>query len=147
MSEISVLSNQYEKLVTTSDQINNSVITLKKKSLTENREQKGRYPNLHVSSDEVTIAQNLIAPFLRNLQRILRGEPQDAEYIPAIILDDYKRRLSTNEYLEADLNDIISKMDSNQKIDEDNLSVLDEILSVLDTERSTLFRKLRTARG
>ncbi len=147
MSEISVLSNQYDKLVTTSDQINNSVITLKKKSLTENQHQRGRYPNLQVSSEEVMIAQNLIAPFLKNLQRIIRGEPQEPEYIPAIILDDYKRRLSSNEYLEADLTNIISKMDNNQEIDDENFIVLDDILSVLDTERSTLFRKLRTARG
>ncbi len=33
MSEISVLSNQYEKLVNTSEKINNSVIALKKKGL------------------------------------------------------------------------------------------------------------------
>lgn len=35
MSDISVLSNQYEKLVATSDLINNYVITLKKKAIVD----------------------------------------------------------------------------------------------------------------
>ena len=63
------------------------------------------------------------------------------------ILDDYKHRLSANPYLKEDLKKLLDLLTQNQPIDEDNISVLDNILIILDNERSTLFKKLRTARG
>lgn len=147
MSEISVLSNQYEKLVTTSDQINNSVITLKKRSIMNDQQLKRQHPNIKVTGEQVSAAFSQLLPFLKNVQKILKGEVQDSDYIPSIIIDDYKKRLSINPYIIEDIDEIIKKIENGEPVEQRYITVLDEILSVIDSERNALFRKLRTARG
>lgn len=147
MSEISVLSNQYEKLVTTSDQINNSVITLKKRSILNDQQLKRQHPNIKVSGEQISAAFSKLLPFLKNVQKILKGEVQDSEYIPSLIIEDYKKRLSINPYILEDIDEIIEKIEQGELIEQRYIIVLDEILSVIDSERNALFRKLRTARG
>lgn len=147
MSEISVLSNQYKKLATTSDQINNSVITLKKRYMLKDQQLRRQHPNMNVSGEEVKTALNQLVPFLENVQRILKGEVQESDYIPSIILDDYRKRLSANQFIVEDIEEIIERIRQGQSVEQRHLSVLDEILSIIDIERNTLFRKLRTARG
>ena len=71
----------------------------------------------------------------------------ESDFIPTVILGDYKHRLSGNPYLKEELKKLIDLLTHNQPVTEDNIVVLDNILSILDNERSTLFRKLRTARG
>ncbi len=147
MSDISVLSNQYERLVDTSEKINNSVIALKKRSILEDKNTNAKYPRLSVTVDEVSNAKNILLSFLMNINKIVQGETQESEYIPSLILEDYKNRLASNQYLEEDVNEIVTKLNNNEQIETRHMTVLDEILSILDIERSNLFRKLRTARG
>jgi hypothetical protein len=147
MSDISVISNQYEKLVSTSDKINNSVIAFKKKSLLDDSIIRNKYPKLSVSKEEIVAAKGILTSFLNNILNILEEGSQESEFIPSIILEDYKTRLLTNAYLKEDLKTLVDLLNKDLSIEEENIKVLDGILSILDNERSTLFRKLRTARG
>jgi len=147
MSEISVLSNQYDKLVSTSDKVNSSVIALKKRSILNTSGNKERYPKLSVSTEELKGAKDILLGFLDNIQKMVTEDFKESEYIPSIILDDYKRKLSVNPFLKEDIAKLINLLKQNLSVDENHLKVLDSILSILDNERSTLFRKLRTARG
>lgn len=147
MSDISVLSNQYDKLVSTSDKINNSVIAFKKKSILSDNASKVKYPKLSVSTEELATAKNILLLFLKNIQKLLEEDYMESEFIPVTILDNYKHRLSKNPYLKEDLKKLIELLKQNQPVGEDDISVLDSILLILDNERSSLFKKLRTARG
>lgn len=147
MSDISVLSNQYEQLVATSDKVNNSVIAFKKKSLLDDAATKAKYPKLSISIEELATAKQILLLFLDNIVKLIENDSLESDFIPAIILDDYKNRLSVNPYLKDDLKKLISELNQNQQVTEDDIEVLDSILTILDNERSTLFRKLRTARG
>ena len=147
MSDISVLSNQYEQLVATSDKVNNSVIAFKKKSLLDDAATKEKYPKLSISMEELATAKKILLLFLDNIVKLIENDSLESDFIPAIILDDYKNRLSVNPYLKDDLKKIISELNQNQQVTEEDIEVLDSILTILDNERSTLFRKLRTARG
>ena len=147
MSDISVLSNQYDQLVATSEKVNNSVVAFRKKSLLNDTESRTKYPKLSVSLDELAAAKAILLLFLENIQKLLEDGHMESDFIPTIILEDYKHRLSANPYLKEDLKKLIEVLKQNQLVAEDNIVVLDNILSVLDNERSALFRKLRTARG
>lgn len=147
MSDISVLSNQYEQLVATSDKVNNSVIAFKKKSILSVDANKGKYPKLNVSPEELANAKAILLLFLDNIIRLIESDTLESEFIPTIILDDYKHRLSVSPFLKDELTKLIETLKQNQPVNEENIQVLDNILSILDNERSTLFRKLRTARG
>lgn len=147
MSDISVLSNQYEQLVATSDKVNNSVIAFKKKSILSDAASKGKYPKLNVSPEELAAAKAILLLFLGNIIHLIDSDTLESDFIPTIILDDYKHRLSVSPFLKDELTKLIEILKQNQPVNEDNIQVLDNILSILDNERSTLFRKLRTARG
>jgi len=147
MSDISVLSNQYEQLVATSDKVNNSVIAFKKKNLLSDAASKHKYPKLNITVEELTTAKQILLLFLDNILKLIENDSLESDFIPTIILEDYKHRLSVNPYLKDDLKKLIGELTQNQQITDDDIEVLDSILSILDNERSTLFRKLRTARG
>jgi hypothetical protein len=145
MSQISFLSDQYEQLASTSDKINNSVIALKKGSLL--KENNSKYSHLKISKDEINEASNILIPFLENVSNALNGNILESDFLPTLIFEDYKNRLSSNQYMEEDIKELIENLKSDGKIESKSISILDDLLSVLDTERSALFRKLRTARG
>lgn len=147
MSEISVLSNQYEKLVKTSDRINNSVIVVKKKDLLNKSSAKQHFPRLILSDEDFKEAMSIILNFLQNLIAMLNEEGSKSDDLPLIIIDDYKAKLSESPYFKEDLVQLITDIQEGKKLDEKDIKVLDRVLSVLDSERTLLFRKLRTARG
>lgn len=147
MSEISVLSNQYEKLVKTSDKINNSVIAVKKKNLLSRNTVKQQFPKLIISEEDIKEAMDILLNFLKNLNSLLNEESNKSEDLPLIILDDYKAKLTESPYFKEDLTQLITDIQENKQMDEKDIKVLDRVLSVLDSERTLLFRKLRTARG
>lgn len=147
MSDISVLSNQYDKLVSTSEKVNNSVIAFKKKSILNDDANKVKYPKLKITAEELDVAKSILVLFLENIQRLLEDDYMESDFIPVTVLEDYKQRLSVNPYLKEDLKKLLELLKQNQPVDEENITVLDTILLILDNERSSLFKKLRTARG
>jgi hypothetical protein len=147
MSEISVISNQYNTMVATSDRINNSVIAFKKKSLLQDHQNRSQYPKLSVSGEELEAAKDTLLAFLRSVRSLLKGEQVQSDFIPSLIVNDYKRKLVGTVYLEEDLDDMLARLQNGQAVDENAIAVLDNLLSLLDKERNALFRKLRRARG
>ncbi|CAN5378425.1 hypothetical protein BH11BAC3_BH11BAC3_01960 [soil metagenome] len=147
MSDISVLSNQYDKLVSTSEKVNNSVIAFKKKSILNDDANKTKYPKLKITAEELNMAKSILVLFLENIQKLLEDEYMESDFIPVTVLEDYKQRLSVNPYLKEDLKKLLELLKQNQPVGEENITVLDSILLILDNERSSLFKKLRTARG
>ena len=147
MSDISVLSSQYEQLVATSDSINSSAIAIKKQSLLKDAGIKERHPKLSVSDDEVSNARSVLVSFFENVSKLLEEDYKESAFIPITVLDDYKQRLSGDPYLKEDLLKLVHHLKTNQPVSDNDVKVLDVILSILDSERSTIFRKLRTARG
>lgn len=146
MSQMSILLDQYKRLVTTSDNVNNSIIALKKRSLLKGRG-KSKYPNLRITQQEVEVASELLTNFLENVSKLIQADAQESEFLPSLVFEDYKKRISTNQFLDEDLKELISKLKRGEDVGSNGISVLDELLSVLDIERRALFRKLRTARG
>jgi hypothetical protein len=134
-------------MVATSDRINNSVIAFKKKSLLQDQQNKRQYPKLTVSSEELETAKTTLLSFLRSVRSLLKGDQVQSDFIPLLIINDYKRKLTENVYLEEDLDQMLVRLQNGQAVDENAIAVVDNLLSLLDKERNALFRKLRRARG
>ncbi|OKS84594.1 hypothetical protein [Mucilaginibacter polytrichastri] len=147
MSDVSILSNQYNQLVATSDKVNNSVITFKKEYLLTDKSNKDKYPKLAVSAEEHAEAKKTLTAFLDNIKKIMDDNELKSDFIPSLIILDYKDRLSQHHDLENGLKTLIDRVANDQPIENKELLVLDDLLTVLDSERSTLFRKLRKGRG
>lgn len=147
MSVISVLSDQYNKLVETSDKVNNSLIIYKKKKLLTEPKTVKQYPKLSITSDESADAKETLVSFLTNIKQILEEDRKESDFIPSMVLEDYKKKLDTHQYLKEDIESLIASLIQDKMISEQSIDILDGIMSVLDNERTILFRKLRTARG
>lgn len=147
MSNISVLSDQYKQLVTTSDSVNNSVVAFKKHALISNQVSKNLYPNLSVSNEELQNAKVTLLHFFENVRHLLNGDFTGSEFIPSTVLDDYKERLQSSAFIQEELDTLINRLQNDQALTGEDLKVFDTLLSILDNERNILFRKLRTARG
>jgi len=148
MSDISALSNQYDQLVDISDKINNSVIALKKQTLLRDATSKTKYPNLKISSEEVSQANTNLLVFLVNVFDLLHNDTiAEKKFMPLTVMDDYKARLRKNVYLDEDLKRLQKHLQEKQPVTDDDLKAMDFLVATLDTERNNLFRKLKTARG
>lgn len=143
MSDVSIISNQYEKLVETSDRIINSVITFQKSNILADQKNHHLYPKLKVSDAEVKEAKKTIKSFLSNLIELLDQDSNNTDYIPLIVLDDYKKKLLQTPYLEENIKKILHQDD----LKADDMIILDNIISVIENQRGVLFRKMRTSRG
>jgi hypothetical protein len=147
MSDVSILSNQYNQLVATSDKVNNSVITFKKEHLLSDENNRVKYPKLAVSAEEHAEAKKTLTAFLDNIKKIMDENELKSDFIPSLIILDYKDRLSKHHDLKAALQTLIHQVTNDKPIETKELLVLDDLLTVLDSERSSLFRKLRKGRG
>jgi hypothetical protein len=147
MSEISVLSNQYTKLVTTSDRINGSVITVKKHDLVGRKEGRDLHPKISVSEQEFKLAKENLVKFLTQIFSLINEENQPSEDIPLLVIEDYLKKLNEDAYFKENLKELIEALTNEKELNDSDMRVLDRVISVLDSERTLLFRKLRTARG
>jgi hypothetical protein len=127
--------------------VNNSVIVLKKKHILSGHDRK-RYPDLRLSEGEETSARNILIKFLSNVIALLgKDAERSSEFIPAMMVEDYINKLSHNQFTKEDIQALAKMISSNENLDEKSLEILDALVSIIDSERSNLFRKLRTARG
>lgn len=144
MSDVSVLSSQYETLIETSDRVNNSIIALKKQHLLANKKDK-RYKVLQVSPQEIGEATTFIVHFLTDLSKLLKDVTAKSEDIPAMVVEEYVQKLQTNiPSVKTEVKEIVKAV-KNKALESDHLQVMDKILMTLDSERKVLFRKLRSS--
>lgn len=147
MSEISVLSNHYSRLVSTTDKLNNSIIVLKKRLIFKDKS-KDQPIALKLTEEELTLAQEYLIDFLNYLLAIPSTDVKDSDYIPNLVLFEFQSRLeNSSPFLKDDLKEIIRLISTGKDITEEQFAILDKMVSLLDSERTVLFRKLRTARG
>lgn len=145
MSDISVLSKQFEKLVQLSNSFNESVILHKKKKYSGSA--KSSITKDKIANKSLSEASDYLLLFLENLLHVIKDNSYSTEYIPSIILENYTRRIKPTPYLNEDLLEIIKKLKSQKVLSEDNIELLDKLLSELDTEKNVLYKKLRSGRG
>ena len=144
MSDVSVLSSQYETLIETSDKVNHSIIALKKQHLLTNKKDK-HYKMLKVSPQEIVEATTFIVHFLTDLSNLLKGVTGKSDDIPAMVVEDYVQKLQTNiPSVQTEVNEIVKAV-KNKALESDHLQLMDKILMTLDSERKVLFRKLRSS--
>ncbi len=148
MSEMSILSNQYERLVSTTNNVNDSVILLKKKRFFEDSSHiKNRIPKIDDKEKDLSNAKSSLINFLGSLLELLKDGTNTSEYVPNLVIEDYKNRIRQIPYIENDIERTVNLIKNNERLPNESFELLDNISSVLDSERTTLFRKLRTARG
>ncbi|WP_460692233.1 hypothetical protein [Mucilaginibacter puniceus] len=100
-----------------------------------------------MSAEEHAEAKKTLTAFLDNIKKIMDENELKSDFIPSLIILDYKDRLSKYHDLNSALPNLINQVSNDKPIQSKDLIILDDLLTVLDSERSSLFRKLRKGRG
>lgn len=145
MSDVSILSGQYETLVETSDRVNNSIIVLKKQHLLANDSEQ-KYSVLQVDDTVIEEASKFVVHFLNNLSGLLNGSSARSDDIPSVVVEDYVQKLHSKiPSVEDELGEIVKAVEKKSALEDEQLQIMDKILMTLDSERKVLFRKLRSS--
>jgi hypothetical protein len=146
MSEVGIISKQYEQLVGTIDDINAAVIILKRVLLFQLDSE--RYKHLKVEDKDRKEAIVLLLPFMDYLVNVFGSKDEaDYRYIPEKVMEKFRGSFENEDDLKGQLK-AINKLLRNQKVPEkEQFELVDRIITTLDMERNKLSKKLRSARG
>jgi hypothetical protein len=146
MSEVGIISKQYEQLVSTIDEVNAAVISLKKIFLIESNPEKYNY--LRIEEPERKAAMATLAQFVTYLINLFdKRDERDYPFIPEKVLDKFRGSFEAEADLTAQFRAIDKSLRSDKLPSKERFELLDRVVTTLDMERNKLFKKLRSARG
>lgn len=147
MSEIGIISGEYQAVVTTTEQVNNAILVLKKQFLLKNE----GVTSFPVSEDELGCAKKDLAAFINYLMKLYDYDNKpDYRIIPEKIVTKFKTFIQDDDD-DSDFQQRIKSLHRILKEDKlpgkEQFALLDNLVTGLDKERSLLFKNLRSARG
>lgn len=147
MSEFSLLYKKYNSVSNLTNDLNNSVITLKRRALSFKPEIKERTPNLKVSDEEVAKAKGDIALVLSALEDFYNNQNTNNDLYELMDNQLFKSQVLNNVEFKNQILEALHKIESEKELSKGDLLNIDKFISILDNEAAVLFRKLRTSRG
>jgi hypothetical protein len=145
MSEISILSAQFGALSHTVDQVNYAIIAFKKQIDLEERSLQGR---IDMKEGELENARVVMEEFLNRLSLLEHPDNHSAQLLPnAAVAQLMKTIISETKDFFQQIILIRIDIEKHHLLNSGQLELLDQIVEILDQERSELFKKLRAARG
>jgi hypothetical protein len=145
MSEVNLLRDQYLKMADTTDGLNDAIISLKK---AYKRSQGDDNSSFDVQPGELKLSVRIVCQVMSSLIKLGNENSQpDYTIIPEKVADRLKK--DESELLKEDkrYKAIEKALVAEKVLDSDQFKLLDRVVSKLEKERTTLFKKLRTARG
>ena len=147
MSEISGLSNQYERLSIASDNLNEAIIIFKKKRILSSREKSKKYPSLSITNGDITQAKAYITKFIKGIKKGTDNKISRNHPIPISILSEYKEKLETiSPYILEEIFEVLQVLEQDKVLNDEHFITLENLLTALDFERTVVFKKLRSGR-
>jgi len=146
MSDFSLLYKKYNSVSNLTNNLNNSIITLKRRKLIAKPEIKQNYPELQVSDDEVVEAQSSIEEILSGLEDFYRNQDTKSELYELMDNSLFKNQILHNAEFKNEIIAALGKIKMKSDLSTKDLSNIDKFISILDNEAAVLFRKLRTSR-
>jgi hypothetical protein len=147
MSDFSLLYKKYASVSNLTNDLNNSVITLKRKNLSSKKEVLEAHPEIKVSEDEITKAQGVIVTILSALEHFYNNLDTNDELYDLMDNSLFKNQIMNNAEFKQEIIEALKKIKSNADLNKKDLANIDKFISVLDNEAAFLFRKLRTNRA
>lgn len=147
MSDFSLLYKKYNSVSNLTNDLNNSVITLKRRDISANKEYREKHPKLSVTSDEVTKANHLLVEILSVLEMFYNNQDTKSELYELMDNSLFQNQILKNVVFKDEIIKVLQKLKAQKDLSSKDLSNIDKFISILDNEAAVLFRKLRTSRG
>ncbi|MCZ8354679.1 MAG: hypothetical protein O9340_08085 [Cyclobacteriaceae bacterium] len=147
MSDFSSLYKKYNSVSNLTNDLNNSVITLKRKGVASIKEYNDKHPKLAVTVDEISKANRLLLEIISILVSFYNKQDTKSELYELMDNSMFKNQILNNVVFKDEILRIFEKLKSEKELNPKDLSNIDKFISILDNEAAVLFRKLRTSRG
>jgi len=147
MSDFSLLYKKYNSVSNLTNDLNNSVITLKRRGVSSIKEYIDKHPELSVTQDEVIKANNLLVEILSLLEKFYNNQDTKSELYELMDNSMFQNQILKNIVFKEEITNVLNKLKSDKNLSSKDLSNIDKFISILDNEAAVLFRKLRTSRG
>lgn len=147
MSDFSLLYKKYNSVANLTNDLNNSVITLKRKNLASILANREKLPKLSVNEKEVAEANNQIIEVLSLLEKFYNKQETSNELYELMDNIFFENQILKNPVFREDILEVLKKARQNVNLSSRDLANIDKFTSILDNEASVLFKKLRTSRG
>lgn len=147
MSDFSLLYKKYNSVSNLTNDLNNSVITLKRRDISAIKEYREKHPTLSVTSDEVTKANHLLVAILSVLEMFYNNQDTKSELYELMDNSLFQNQILKNVVFKDEIIKVLQKLKAEKDLSSKDLSNIDKFISILDNEAAVLFRKLRTSRG
>jgi hypothetical protein len=147
MSDFSLLYKKYNSVSNLTNDLNNSVITLKRKNLASIPANREKLPNLSVDEKEVIKANNQIVEVLSLLEEFYNKQETSNELYELMDNSFFQNQILRNVVFREDILRVLKKAKENTNLSAKDLATIDKFISILDNEASVLFKKLRTSRA
>jgi len=147
MSDFSLLYKKYNSVSNQTTNLNNAVITLKRRVASEQEEYRHKFPGLAVSDDEVTKAGQTLSKELALLAAFYKKQDTQNEFYDLMDNELFRKQILNNPDFQKSVTGILRKLKSQNRLTEKDLTAIDKLITILDNEASLLFRTLRTSRG
>lgn len=146
MSDFSLLYKKYNSVSNLTNDLNKSVITLKRRDKFSIREFRVKYPELSVTNDEVTKANKLLIEILSLLERFYNEQEINSQLYELMDNSLFQSQILKNVVFKDNISRVLGKLRSDEDLSAKELTNIDKFISILDNEAAVLFRKLRTSR-
>jgi len=147
MSELSQISSQYDVLATTTDSLNDAIVSVKKYNIIH-FDKVDDFSKLKLQADEYTLAKETIINFLSQFIDEKNVSMQSKVVLPFELVKDFKREvINPIAFFDNKALDLIGKLQSDSQINDEQFDLLDQIVSALDIRRTLKFKNLRAKRG
>ncbi len=147
MSDFSLLYKKYSSVSNLTNDLNNSVITLKRRGISSIKEYREKHPKLSVTQDEVTKANFLLVEILSLLEMFYNNQDTKSELYELMDNTMFQNQILKNVVFKDEIIKVLEKLKAEKDLSAKDLSNIDKFISILDNEAAVLFRKLRTSRG
>ena len=147
MSDFSLLYKRYNSVSNLTNDLNNSVITLKRRNISSIRGDKEKHPGMSVSQDEISKANHLIVEILSLLENFYNKQDTKSDLYELMDNSIFQNQILKNVEFKYDITRVLEKLKGKKDLNSKDLSNIDKFISILDNEAAVLFRKLRTSRG
>ena len=142
MSDFSLLYKHYDAVSNLTNQLNESVIMLKRDFLSKSPDIKNA-ERLKVSDSELAKAKEEISTLLSALSTYVKNPEPDSDLYDLRENSVFKNQIMQSEQFKEQMEDTLSHLEANEELSAEDLKGLDKFISVLDNEAGTLFTKLR----
>jgi hypothetical protein len=147
MSDFSLLYKKYKSVSNLTNDLNNSVITLKRRDISSIKEYRDKHPKLAVTKDEVIKANHLLVEILSLLEKFYNNQDTKSELYELMDNSLFQNQILKNVVFKDEIINVLGKLKADKNLSTKDLSNIDKFISILDNEAAVLFRKLRTSRG